>query len=84
MLREDVPRLLEGVREVLVGRGRRFDRFDLSDAKEAAEAAERIVGSGKSLADRLLGRTGKLRAPTLRAGDTLLVGFNADMYEQTL
>lgn len=66
-----------------MGRGRRFDRFDLSDATAAAEAAERIVGSGKSLTDRILGRTGKLRAPTLRTGDKLLVGFNAAMYEQT-
>lgn len=83
LLRADVPSLLEGVGEVLVARGRKFDRFDLSDAGATAEVAERIVGSGKSLADRLLGRTGKLRAPTIRTGDTLLVGFHADMYEQT-
>ena len=28
-----------------------------------------------------LGRTGNLRAPTLRIGDELYVGFNVDMYE---
>lgn len=29
----------------------------------------------------MLGPTGNLRAPTLRVGKTLLVGFNEDMFE---
>jgi arsenate reductase-like glutaredoxin family protein len=32
----------------------------------------------------LLGPTGKLRAPTLRFGKMLVLGFNRDMYEQLL
>ncbi len=32
----------------------------------------------------MLGRSGTLRAPTLRRGKTLLVGFNAEAYQQTL
>ena len=32
----------------------------------------------------VLGRSKTLRAPTLRRGKTLLVGFNADAYTQTL
>ncbi len=32
----------------------------------------------------MLGPTGNLRAPTLRAGDTLLVGFNPDVYAEEL
>ena len=32
----------------------------------------------------MLGRSGTLRAPTLRRGKTLLVGFNADAYDNTL
>lgn len=79
VLREQVPALLEDIREVVVARGRRYDRFDLSAPGASAEAAERIVGSSKSLVDLLLGRSGKLRAPTMRVGQTLLVGFNADM-----
>lgn len=79
VLREQIPALLEGIQEVVVARGRRYDRFDLSAPGASAEAADRIVGSSKSLADLLLGRTGKLRAPTMRVGDTLLVGFHADM-----
>jgi arsenate reductase-like glutaredoxin family protein len=29
----------------------------------------------------MLGPTGNLRAPTLRVGNTLLIGFNEDMYQ---
>jgi arsenate reductase-like glutaredoxin family protein len=29
----------------------------------------------------MLGPTGNLRAPALRAGKTLLIGFNEDMYQ---
>ncbi len=32
----------------------------------------------------MLGPTGNLRAPTLRVGKTLLIGFNAETYEQVL
>ena len=30
----------------------------------------------------LLGPTGNLRAPTLRKGKTLIVGFNEEMYDE--
>jgi arsenate reductase-like glutaredoxin family protein len=32
----------------------------------------------------LLGPSGSLRAPTLRKGKKLLIGFNADAYSETL
>jgi arsenate reductase-like glutaredoxin family protein len=32
----------------------------------------------------MLGRSGTLRAPTLRRGKTLLVGYNADLYGTAL
>ena len=32
----------------------------------------------------MLGSTGNLRAPTVRRGKTLLVGFNADIYTDIL
>ncbi|HVS66894.1 MAG TPA: hypothetical protein VMT85_25685 [Thermoanaerobaculia bacterium] len=34
--------------------------------------------------DALLGPTGNLRAPTVRVGDTLLVGFDEDQYREAL
>lgn len=37
-----------------------------------------------TLAAHLLGPTGNLRAPTLRKGKTLLVGFGAEAYRQVL
>jgi len=35
-----------------------------------------------ALASLLLGPTGNLRAPTLRIGRTLVVGFHPEMYQQ--
>lgn len=35
----------------------------------------------KGLVDMMLGPTGNLRAPTLRLGKTILVGFDAAAYE---
>ncbi len=37
-----------------------------------------------TLAAHMLGPTGNLRAPTIRTGDTLLVGFNEDAYAEHL
>ena len=34
--------------------------------------------------DAMLGPTGNLRAPTLRSGQLLLVGFNEEAFEQNL
>lgn len=39
------------------------------------KASAEVVGA-------LLGSTGNLRAPTVRAGKTLLVGFNQEAYEK--
>jgi len=33
---------------------------------------------------RVMGPSGNLRAPTYRAGDTFVVGFNLDLYEEWL
>jgi arsenate reductase-like glutaredoxin family protein len=35
-----------------------------------------------TLAAAILGPTGNLKAPTLRVGDTLLVGFNEESYRR--
>ncbi len=59
---------LEGVRELVVAKGRKVERFDLDEARP----------SDDDLLALMLGRSGKLRAPTLRTGDVLLVGYHAD------
>ena len=61
--------ILEGVTDLIVAKGRSTLHFDL--AKEPlADAA---------LLELLLGRSGKLRAPTIRTGNRLLVGYNGDV-----
>ena len=37
--------------------------------------------AGKDVIEAMLGPTGNLRAPTIRKGKTVLVGFNEEAYE---
>lgn len=71
-----------------------------ADALQMAKAASKlIVAKGKNLvtfsmredtpddqtlAAHMLGPTGNLRAPTIRTGETLLVGFNEEVFIQAL
>ena len=75
--------LLDGVSELLVAKGRKVERFDLTaDRPEDAALTGAMVGSYTNLTDLLLGRSGKLRAPTMRVGDRLVVGYNQALLEQ--
>ena len=67
-------RLLEGVDELVVAKGKQLLRFDLG--------AERP--SDEELLGLMLGRSGKLRAPAIRVGGRLLVGYNQDILESVL
>ena len=58
--------LLEGATELFVAQGQRILRFDLTSQRPADE----------ELLQLLLGRSGKLRAPALRYGPRLVVGYN--------
>ena len=40
--------------------------------------------AGKEVVEAMLGPTGNLRAPTIRRGKTVLVGFNEEVFEQIL
>ena len=67
--------LLEGATEVYVAKSRKFLHFDLA------------AGGGASdyeVAAQIVSRWGKLRAPTLRAGSTLAVGYNEDMLTEVV
>ena len=71
-----------------------------AEALQLAEASSKVVvAKGKNvvtlsmgkdspddqvLAGHMLGPTGNLRAPTIRKGKTLLVGFNEDVFIQAL
>jgi arsenate reductase-like glutaredoxin family protein len=65
---------LEGVDEVYVAKGRQVVHVDLARAKPPRA----------ELLGLLLGPTGNLRAPTLRKGRTLIVGFDEATYERLL
>lgn len=66
-------------------------------AEMAGKAAKVIVAKGKKVTsftpkgepsddvvDAMLGPTGNLRAPTLRTGKTVIVGFNEEEYAKAL
>jgi arsenate reductase-like glutaredoxin family protein len=65
---------LAGVDELYVAKGKRVVHVDLRKGKPDKSA----------LLELLLGPTGNLRAPTLRKGRTLLVGFDDGTYRQVL
>ena len=66
--------LLAGATTVLVAKGPRVTRFDLKSDRPDDD----------TLASAMLGPTGNLRAPTLKVGRTVLVGFNAEMYAEVI
>jgi hypothetical protein len=57
---------------VIVGRGRKVVVFDMKKPPPDDE----------TLLAHVLGPTGNLKAPTLRLGNTLLVGFSEEAYRQ--
>ena len=65
---DDAWELLSGAEKIVVGKGKKVVTFDpKTDSKE-------------DILKSCLGRTGNLRAPTLKIGNLLVVGFNEDMY----
>lgn len=58
----------------MVAKGKKIVRFDLRNDRP----------SDDELLDHMLGRSGALRAPSLRAGRTFVVGYNADLLESVL
>ena len=65
-------KLLQSVSQVFSAKGQKVVHWDLRKDKPDPPEVLKL----------LLGPTGNLRAPTLRVGKTLLVGFNSGTYEQ--
>ena len=59
---------------MIVARGKKVVTFDMKTEPPDDD----------TLLSHLLGPTGNLRAPTLRRGKTLLVGFSDEAYRQVL
>lgn len=71
---EQALRLVKDVDEMYVAKGTKIIHLDL--AREKPDRA--------TLLGLLLGPSGNLRAPTLRKGRTLLVGFDEPTYKTVL
>ena len=59
---------------VIVAKGKKVTTFDMK--KDSPD--------DETLLKHMLGATGNLRAPTIRKGKSLLVGFNEDAYAKTI
>lgn len=57
---------------VVVAKGKKLSEF-----KPGGKAPKEVV-------DAMLGPTGNLRAPTIRKGKRVLVGFNEELFEKYL
>ena len=66
--------VLDGMDRMYVAQGKKILEVDLKKARPSDEA----------LLELLLGRSGKLRAPTVRSGKKVLVGYNAELFETVL
>jgi hypothetical protein len=64
--------LLKVANEIVVGRGKKSQTFKPSTENKA------------EILNNCLGRTGNLRAPTLKVGNMIIVGFSEKMYENYL
>ena len=64
--------LLKVAKEIVVGRGKKSQNYTPSKQNKA------------EILSNCLGRTGNLRAPTLKIGKMIIVGFNEDMYDNYL
>ena len=70
--RDDALALAKAAKKLFVAKGKKLNEFEVGK-KTSDEAV-----------DAMLGPTGNLRAPTIRAGSTLLVGFNDEQFESVL
>ncbi len=68
--RDDALALLKKAKQMTVAKGKKVSEF-----KGGRSASDEAV-------DAMLGSTGNLRAPTIVLGDTLLVGFNQEVFEE--
>jgi arsenate reductase-like glutaredoxin family protein len=64
--------MLKESSKLIVCKGPKVTRFDLKKDKPTKADLEK----------HLLGPTGNLRAPTLRKGKTMIVGFNEEVYRE--
>lgn len=69
--RKDAAAMAKAAKKILVAKGKKVSEFEGGSAS-------------KETVDAMLGPTGNLRAPTIRSGKTVLVGFNEDVFSEYL
>ncbi len=74
MGKDDARELAAKASRIIVAKGKKIAEFDL---KKGGASIDDAVAA-------MLGPTGNLRAPTIKVGKTLLVGFNEDAYADLL
>jgi arsenate reductase-like glutaredoxin family protein len=72
--RDEALKLARSVKRVVVAKGKQTVTFDMT----------RQPPDDETLLAHLLGPTGNLRAPAIRKGQTLVVGFSDGMYGEEL
>jgi len=70
--RDEALQLARSVERVVASRGKKVVVFDMTNDPPDDD----------TLAAHILGPSGNLKAPTLRIGATLLVGFSVEAYRQ--
>lgn len=71
---DDLAELFDGSSKVYAAKGKKLTELKYDGSDEALEELSAVA----------LGPTGNLRAPTVRAGKTWIVGFNEDLYADRL
>jgi len=71
---EDALKLTQEVSEVIAAKGKKVVRYNLAKDKPSREDLLAIM----------IGPSGNLRAPTLRKGKKLIIGFEAEAYNELL
>jgi len=74
LIQKEALRFARSADVIVASKGKKVVRFDLKKEKLSDEA----------LAAAIIGPSGNLRAPAVRVGKTLLVGFDEGMYREAL
>lgn len=74
LVEADALELIRDINTLYVTRGTKVVHFDLKQERP----------DDQTLLQMLIGRSGKLRAPTVKIGRTVIVGFDQTIYEQIL
>jgi arsenate reductase-like glutaredoxin family protein len=70
--KKDAAAIAKAASKVIVAKGKKVSEF-----KPGGKATSDVI-------EAMLGPTGNLRAPTLKSGKTVLVGFNEEVYGDSL